>query len=145
MTIPRRVEAELRHLHEAGHAVVAHALGARIQNVTQNELLLATVHALEGEEFATMALAGAVSARLFGPPWRSAMRGHSDTDLRAAAEALGTDSLDSWTTSQLERRAQSLLLDRESSVRAVASALGRTHSLTGPEIASLCDGLALTL
>jgi len=131
-------EVVLLRLHEAGHAVVGHVLGARVVGATLEGVEFGL--GFDGEPLAVAALAGGVAARLFGPRWRSPNRGASDSDLATAASALGVDRLDPFARARLERAAEGILFDHERTVRAVAGALGRVDRLNAHQVARLASG-----
>jgi len=136
-------ERVLASLHEAGHAVACVAAGGSVEIVTMNTMITARDSRAEPRAAAVASLAGAVSARLFGPNARSTAREHSESDLANAARALGTDHLTASTVAELERDARSLLLSRDRSVRNVASELRLRGSLSGDQVEAVCRGDAL--
>lgn len=135
-------------LHEAGHAVVALALGVEVRRVlvkkdggglcyteTYDELRARGITARAAAFYqACMALAGG-AADPEGAP--------SSTDVRIAKNAIasGGGGIAEWEKS--EARTRALVKQNHAAIRQVALALDRRGELTGREVANMLGGKPL--
>jgi hypothetical protein len=161
---PKSGRRQTTAFHEAGHAVVAHALGVRLYGATvvpaegyagqvEHESVLRRIRLdvdgstrarLRVERAIKIGLAGAVAQQRHRPP--SLRRWRTDGDYQSVAElalrVCGTEKIANAFIEWLRLETAALLDLRWHEVKAVAKALLEKHHLTGAEIDETIQALA---